>query len=261
MEILSKTYLLIELYFDLEGKRAKFIVFLFLLLFIIIFILYTIIKFNSIIDLIPFKKYARDCKKSIYYNESKIYNKTPYVAICISALNMEKYIKKNLFSIINQSFQDFEIVLINHKSTDETENIIKDLQLIDDRIKLISHTKNLGVYCSRIESILNAKSDFILIMDPDDMYMNGNLLQDLYNYNHKHNLDIIEFSVYQQFEVYNKIFYPNNHFESHYHQFGKEIINQPEFSEILYYIPKTNNYSHTICRIIILVMIIIMIML
>ena len=47
-------------------------------------------------------------------------------------------------------------------------------------------------------------------MDPDDMYMNGNLLQELYNLNLNQNFDIIEFSVFQQYDGYNKIFIPKN---------------------------------------------------
>ena len=243
-----RAFLLLELFFDLEGKRFKYYLYLFSFLSFIIFIIYNKYKYKNLIQLKPFKKYVRDCEKSIFYNITKVYNKIPYAAICISALNMEKYIKKNLLSIINQSFQDFEIIIVNDKSTDETENIIKDIQLNDDRIKIISHIVNLGVYHSRIEAILNAKSKFILLMDPDDMYMNGNLLKELYNHNLNNNFDIIEFSVFQQFEDYHKIFYPDNHFETHYHHFSHDIIHQPELSEILYYIPETNVYSHTICR-------------
>ena len=161
---------------------------------------------------------------------------------------MEKYLKKNLLSILNQSFQDFEIILVNDASIDETENIIKKFQLIDDRIKLISHTINLGVYRSRIESILNTRSEFILLMDPDDMYLNENLLQELYHINIKNNFDIIEFSVFQQFEGKNKINYPSNDFERHFHKFNKNIIYQPELSDLLFYLPGTKKYSHTICR-------------
>ena len=93
------------------------------------------------------------------------------------------------------------------------------MQLVDDRIKLISHSQNLGVYRSRIETILNSKSKIILLMDPDDMYMNENLFQDLYNINIEQNLDIIEFSVFQQYEGRNKINYPRNDNERHYHKF------------------------------------------
>ena len=85
-------------------------------------------------------------------------------------------------------------------------------------------------------------------MDPDDMYLNPNLLKELNDYNLKNNLDIIEFVVYQQFDGRNKIFYPNNDYETHFHKFKKDIIYQPELSELLYYTPGTNEYSHTICR-------------
>ena len=85
-------------------------------------------------------------------------------------------------------------------------------------------------------------------MDPDDMYMNENLLQELYISNLKKNFDIIEFTVFQQNENSNKIYYPDNDFENHYHKFSKDIIYQPELSEILFYLPDTNIVSKTICR-------------
>ena len=236
----------IELYFYSVNKYFKYCFYILLILSISIFLIHN--KYRNTIELNPFKKYVRDCQKSKFYNLTKVYNKTPYVAICISALNMENYIKKNLLSIINQSFQDFEIIIVDDKSTDETANIIKDLQLDDERIKIITHEKNLGVYHSRIESILNSKSKYILLMDPDDMYMNENLLKELYNHNINNNFDIIEFIVFHQKEGHSKIFYPNNNFERHYHNFSKDIIYQPELSDILYYLPETKNYSHTICR-------------
>ena len=68
---------------------------------------------------------------------------------------MEKYIHQNLLSILNQSFQNFEIIIVNDSSKDKTERIIRMLQLVDNRIKLVNHSKNLGVYHSRIEAILN----------------------------------------------------------------------------------------------------------
>jgi teichuronic acid biosynthesis glycosyltransferase TuaG len=93
----------------------------------------------------PFEKYINLCKKSINLKRPKIFNKHPYISICIAALNMQSYIKQNQLSILNQSFQDFEIIIINDFSKDETLNIIKDLQSTDSRIKLVNHYKNLGV--------------------------------------------------------------------------------------------------------------------
>ena len=239
---------LFELLIECDSTKFKFILCSSFVLFIILITILDIIYYSKIIDLKSFKKYIKDCKNSISYNKEKIYNKYPYLALCLSAFNMERFIENNLFSIINQSFQDFEIIIVNDASEDETENIIKRIQLDDDRIKLISHSKNLGVYRSRIESILNTKSKFILLMDPDDMYINKNLFQYLYNINIKQNFDIIEFSVFQQYEGRNKINYPRNDNERHFHKFSKDIIYQPELSSILFYLPGTNKYSPTICR-------------
>ena len=239
---------LFELLIEYDSTKLKFFLCTSFALFILLIAILDIGYYSKIIDLRSFKKYIKDCKNFIVYNTEKIYNKNPYLSICLPAFNMERYIEKNLFSIINQSFQDFEIIIINDGSEDETENIIKRLQLDDDRIKLISHSENLGIYRARIESILNSKSEFILLMDPDDMYMNENLFQDLYNINIKQNFDIIEFSVFQQYEGRNKINYPRNNNERHYHKFGKNIIYQPELSSILFYFPGTKKYSPIICR-------------
>ena len=209
----------------------------------------TYIKTNNILlFLIPVVNYVNACKHSRKLYRKKISNNHPYISVCLSALNMELYIKQNLLSILNQSFQDFEIIIVNDFSRDQTENIIRNLQSKDNRIKLVNHCKNLGVYHSRIEAIFNANGEYILLMDPDDMFLNQNLFKDIFYYNLKNNLDIIEFTVYQQKEGENKIILPDNHYETHFHGFQKNIIVQPELSNLLYYLPGTKNYSKTICR-------------
>ena len=122
------------------------------------------------------------------------------------------------------------------------------MQKEDDRIIIINHKENLGVYRSRIEAVLNAKGKFIILMDPDDMFLNENLFKNLYDYNLKYNLDIIEFTVFQISEGTKHIIYPNNHFENHFHNFRKQLVEQPELSNLLYFTPGTYEYSHTICR-------------
>ena len=203
---------------------------------------------HDILFLKPFEKYVNICKQSRKLIRRKIFNDSPYISVCMAALNMKLYMKQNILSIINQSFQDFEIIIVNDFSKDCTEYIIKHLQKNDIRIKIINHNQNLGVYRSRVEAILNAKGEYILLMDPDDMYMNHNLFKEIYNYNLKYNLDIVEFLVYQQKDGEKIIFIPDNHYETHYHGFPKEIISQPELSNLLFYLPGTRNYSKTICR-------------
>ena len=232
-------YIIFEFLFELNLSNYKTYIYILLSIIIVIITIVDKIYYKNVKDLKKFKKYVKDCKDLVKYDRKKKYNQYPYISVCLSALNMENYIEKNLLSILNQSYQNFEIVIVNDFSTDDTENIINNIQLEDDRIKLISHNKNLGVYRSRIESILNSKSEYVLLIDPDDMYLNENLFQDLYNINKKNNFDIIEFSVYQQYDGHSKIYYPDNHYESHYHQFSKKIFYQPELSNILFYIPGT----------------------
>ena len=152
----------------------------------------------------------------------------PYISVCLPALNMNKYIEQTLLSIINQSYQDFQIIVVNDNSKDNTEEILKKMSFEDNRIKIITHSINKGVYYSRVEAILNSNSKYIILMDPDDMFLNKNLFLELYNYNVNYNLDIIEFTVYHQIDGRRNIFYPNNHFETHYHNFSQNIIYQPE---------------------------------
>jgi glycosyltransferase involved in cell wall biosynthesis len=234
--------------FDTDYKGFKYYFFILILILFTIITLYELFYSRKIIDLKLFKKYVRDSKNYIMYDRKKIFNENPFIAICLPAFNMEKYIKRNIISILNQSFQDFEIIVVNDNSNDNTESIIKNIQLDDDRIKLVSHSQNFGVYRSRIESILNSKSKFLLLMDSDDMLLNENLFLELYNYNAKNNLDIIEFSVCQQIEGKNKIYLPKDGNDRHYHEFNNNIIYQPELSEILYYTPRTKEYNYIICR-------------
>ena len=171
--------------------------------YLLYFFLFSVFLMTKVVDkfklhkpipsLTPYIKFLKDCKKLISYNRKKIINESPYISVCIPALNMEKYIERILLTVLNQSFQDFEIIVVNDYSTDETTNILKRLSSKDKRIKFINHPKHLGVYRSRTEAILMSKGKYIILLDPDDMILNENLFQELYDYNLKYNLDIIEF--------------------------------------------------------------------
>jgi len=150
-------------------------------------------------------------------------------------------------SIINQSFQDFEIIIVNDNSNDKTYEVLIKLQKRDERIKIINHSKNLGAYHSRAEGVLNSKSKYILFLDPDDLLFNPFLFEEIYKSYLKYNLDIIEFTVFY-LKQNNKVFYINRQIYNHYHNFTKKIIYQPELSNILYYKPNSKNYSTIICR-------------
>ena len=247
----NKTYKVFENYINKNNKnklKKKNFFFRYICIFILInmFLLINIYSIKN--NLIKYKIFIKDCANLKRYNNSKFLNNNNYLSICIPAHNMEKYIEKSLLSIINQSFQNFEIIVVNDNSNDNTETILKKYQFDDSRIRIINHYKNLGVYYSRIDAALNAKGEYILFLDPDDMILNPNLFEELYNYNLKYNLEMIEFSVYHQIEGKKNIFFPNSHELNHYHQFKKNIIYQPELSNIIFYIPNTKNYSSVFCR-------------
>jgi len=195
-----------------------------------------------------FYKYFNICNKLIRLdNKKKSINKYPFVSICIPVYNTEKYIERAVLSIINQSFQDFEIIIVNDCSNDNTLNIIKRLQKEDNRIRIINHYNNSGVYNSRVEAALNANGKYMIFLDPDDIILNQYLFEYLYNYNSHYNLDIIEFLVYEKKEKRNNIYYPKNTMLNHKHNFANNIIYQPELSDILF-APNTKTYFNLICR-------------
>ena len=203
---------------------------------------------NTSFSFVPYLNYISNCSKLRLYKRTKIKNPIPFVSVCLPVFNMAEFIEKAIFSIINQSFQDFEIIIVNDCSDDKTEDILKRLKDQDDRIKIINHTKKLGVYASRMDALLSSKAKYIIFMDPDDMFMNEDLFKELYDYNLKNNLDIIEFSVFHINEGSKQMYSIKDHRKTHYHKFSKDIIHQPELSDILFLNPETKKYSHTICR-------------
>ena len=80
------------------------------------------------------------------------------------------------------------------------------------------------------------------------MLLNSYLFEELFNYNSKYNLDMVEFSVYHQEEGKKKIYFPIYHEFNHYHNFKKKFYYQPELSDIIFFSPNTNNYSPIFCR-------------
>ena len=215
-------------------------------LFYIIIIIFLLINFKNIYNIRIYKSYINLCKKLIelYFREKKLL-KSPYFSICISLYNMEKYIEASLLSVLNQSFRNFEIIIINDYSTDNSGKIIERFKN-NDKIQIINHEKNLGVYKSRIDSVFNAKGKYIIFLDPDDLFSNHNLLKELYNFNLIYNLDIIEYSIILQIEKENKLYYPKDSHTNHFHFFNKKIISHPELSNILFF--SNNKYTNIFCR-------------
>ncbi len=98
--------------------------------------------------------------------ESEIY--TTDISVVMPVYNAEKYIKQAVESILNQSFSDFEFIIINDGSTDGTLAILENYVKEDERIHLISR-ENKGLVATLNEGIDLAGSPLIARMDADDI--------------------------------------------------------------------------------------------
>lgn len=97
----------------------------------------------------------------------------PLVSVIIPAYNRRDVIGRAIQSVLNQSLQDFEIIIIDDNSLDDTENFINGLS--DSRIKYFKHTKNLGPAAARNTGLKIAKGEFFAFLDSDDEWMPNKL--------------------------------------------------------------------------------------
>lgn len=91
----------------------------------------------------------------------------PFFSIIIPLYNKEHYIARAIFSALNQTFQDFEIIVINDGSTDGSLAAAKEIT--DPRIRIFNQ-KNLGVNNARNAGIKKSKGKYIAFLDSDDAY-------------------------------------------------------------------------------------------
>ena len=103
----------------------------------------------------------------------------PMISVIIPVYNSALFIEQAINSILNQSFSDFELLIVNDGSSDETESLIFGFQ--DDRIKYHRLSRNLGNYHARNIGLRNAKGNYIAVMDADDIAL-PKRLEIQYNY-------------------------------------------------------------------------------
>lgn len=92
----------------------------------------------------------------------------PKVSIIIPVYNTGFILDKTLSSIVNQTFKEIEIIVINDKSTDNSEGIISKFVQQDERIKYLSHERNMSSSQARKNGVAIAEGDYIMFVDGDD---------------------------------------------------------------------------------------------
>lgn len=114
----------------------------------------------------------------------------PIISIIVPVYNVEEYLQRCIDSILNQRFKDFELILINDGSTDNSLKICKEYSLSDSRVKVINK-ENGGLSSARNAGINIAKGKYIGFVDSDD-WINEEMYQTLYNLLQEYDCDIAE---------------------------------------------------------------------
>lgn len=101
------------------------------------------------------------------------------VSIILPAYNCEKYVSETINSVLEQTYQNFELIIINDGSTDGTVKKVKEFLKKDSRIRFFNNEKNLGVSLTRNKGISLANGEWIAFIDSDDLWEKDKLAKQI----------------------------------------------------------------------------------
>lgn len=125
------------------------------------------------------------------------------VSVITPVYNAERYLEITINSILNQTYKNLEIILIDDFSSDLSRDIIKKYEKIDSRIKSVLLDKNVGVANARNEGIKRAVGRYIAFLDSDDIWLN-NKLEEQIKFMKEHDIAFSHTS-YQLIDEYGEI--------------------------------------------------------
>jgi glycosyltransferase involved in cell wall biosynthesis len=91
----------------------------------------------------------------------------PRVSVVIGAYNGERFLRPAIESILNQTYRDFELIVIDDCSTDSTPRILREFK--DDRLRVVSNEQNLGIADTLNKGIAVARGEYVALQDHDDI--------------------------------------------------------------------------------------------
>jgi len=115
------------------------------------------------------------------------------ISVIVPVYNTENYLRECLDSIVNQTFEDIEIICINDGSTDNSLDILRKYEESDKRISVVCQP-NSGLSITRNHGIKLAKGEYIYFIDSDD-YLELTALEELYRASDENNLDLLIFKL------------------------------------------------------------------
>ena len=113
----------------------------------------------------------------------------PLISVIVPIYNAEKYIKRCLESILNQTYKNIEIIVIDDGSSDKSINIIKKSFSENSRIKLFSQN-NSGAYLARINGVKKSSGEYIMFVDSDD-WIDKEMIDELWKNTEQGKIDFV----------------------------------------------------------------------
>ena len=190
------------------------------------------------------KNFVKENVEGILSNPSFNISQSPLISVVIPIYNCEKTINRAIMSIQNQNINNFEIILVNDLSKDNTSIIIENLQKNDSRIKILNNQKNMGTLYSRCIGALSSKGKYILPLDNDDMFLDRDVFyRVVIETAEKYDFDIVEFRAIETKGLHN--FFKNavSLAMLNKHKIGR-VLYQPELSAYPLRPAKILNHYH-----------------
>ena len=134
------------------------------------------------------------------------------ISVIMPVYNTEKYLEKSINSILEQTFQDFELIIVNDASTDRSLEVINKIAQNNNKIKVIDLKENLRQGGARNKGIDIATGKYIYFMDSDD-WIAPNFLEEFYTVAEEDNADIVGTDYYYRAYADGNIVIESSHSE------------------------------------------------
>ena len=159
----------------------------------------------------------------------------PKVSVICPVYNAEKHLKKCITSVLNQSFKEFEFILVNDSSSDNSASIIQHYAKQDSRIKYLDHEHNQGEGQTRFTGIEHSQADYLMFIDADDWYSSC-AVEVLYKKIKKEKADIVYASFsrsYNELKVFQSR--PFNNLASSKNRRAKTCLTKPQLFDTFFH--------------------------
>ena len=162
------------------------------------------------------------------------------ISIIVPIYNVENYIEKCIKSVLRQTYRNFELLLVNDGSPDNSKMICEKYQMIDSRVKLLNK-KNGGLSDARNYGIQNATGEYLMFLDGDDFWGDKSALEKLVNRITITNVDVLNFSYVKYYEEEKKKV-------PYFYNIPNMPLNHEEKEQQVNYIMKNSLYIASACN-------------